>query len=400
VISPKEIQERARRLWASGRPLRAILLSAQDAPFFPCAVSFRKHTAQEWLDSFAEIRSAVAALEARSKIETGAGYTLVLREASHHKLGKLRIPDAITFDSIEDLAACAGETDALRQFRRIARLITEREPRLLPWLVDRPLLVLQSEPILARLLDTVAYLLAHPRPNRYARELGIPGVDSKFMETNRRVLADCLDRLLPTEVIDRTVQGLADHGFERRYGLRFEEPQVRFRWLDLSRAFCGLSDATVPLPQLAAYAPLCDQVLITENKINFLTLPQHADTLALLGSGYAIDLLRRIPWLADRHVYYWGDLDTHGFAILSRLRRHLPNTRSFLMDRETLMNHKELWTEELSATRVLCDLEFLDPNERAVYDDLRHDRLGDRVRLEQERLSYQLVERAVSDLRR
>lgn len=400
MISPKEIRERARRLWASGRPLSAILANAQDAPFFPYPISFRKHTAQEWLESFAELRSAVAALEAQSKALIGAGYTLALRETSHQKLGKLRVPDAITFDSVEDLAACAGETDALRRFRHIHGLINEREPRLLPWLADRPSLVLQSEPVLTRLLDTAAYLYAHPRPNRYARELGIPGVDSKFIEVSRSVLADCLDRLLPAEAIDRTVNGLGDHGFERRYGLRFEEPQVRFRWLDLSRAFGGLSDATVPLSQLAAYAPPCDQVLITENKINFLTLPQHADTLALFGGGYAIDLLRAIPWLADRPLHYWGDLDTHGFAILSRLRKYLPNTRSFLMDRETLMIHRELWTEELSATRVLRDLEFLDPDEQSLYDDLRYDRLGDRVRLEQERLRYPVVERAVSVLRR
>jgi hypothetical protein len=70
------------------------------------------------------------------------------------------------------------------------------------------------------------------------------------------------------------------------------------------------------------------------------------------------------------------------------------------MDRETLMIHRELWTEELSATRVLRDLEFLDPDEQSLYDDLRYDRLGDRVRLEQERLGYPLVERAVSVLRR
>lgn len=399
MISPKEIQERARKLWTSGRPLRATLPGTQDTPFFPCSVPFRRHTAQEWLESFAKLRSALAALQAQSKAVTGAGYTLVLRETSHQKLGRLRIPDAITFDSIEDLAACAGQTDSLRRFRHVARLITEREPRLLGWLADRPSVALECEPALTRLLDTAAHLQAHPRPKRYARELGIAGVDSKFIEANRRVLSEWLDRLLPAEAIDAAVSGLTDHGFERRYGLCFEEPQIRFRWLDLSRTFGGISDATVPLSQLAAYRPRCNLVLITENKINFLTIPPRTDTLALFGSGYAIDLLRAIPWLSDQSIYYWGDLDTHGFAILSRLREAFPNTRSFLMDRETLLMHREFWTEELSATRVLRELQGLDPDERALYDDLRHDRLGDRVRLEQERVKYPWVERAVSELR-
>ena len=52
-------------------------------------------------------------------------------------------------------------------------------------------------------------------------------------------------------------------------------------------------------------------------------------------------------------------------------------------------------TEELSGTRVLRDLPALDPYEQSLYDDLRNDRLGDRVRLEQERVQFQLVEEAV-----
>jgi hypothetical protein len=44
---------------------------------------------------------------------------------------------------------------------------------------------------------------------------------------------------------------------------------------------------------------------------------------------------------------------------------------------------------------VLRDLPNLDPHEQARYDDLRNDRLGDRVRLEQERVKYQLVEEVV-----
>jgi len=49
---------------------------------------------------------------------------------------------------------------------------------------------------------------------------------------------------------------------------------------------------------------------------------------------------------------------------------------------------------------VLRDLPSLDPHEEALYDDLRNDRLGDRVRLEQERVKYQLVQKVVLSLRR
>jgi hypothetical protein len=394
MITPHDIQDRARKLWASGQPLRATLPGAE--PLFPSVVTFRKPTAREWLERFADLRSAVEALEAESKAVRGAGYTVTFREAAHQKLGRLRIPERITFECIEDLAACAGETATLRRFLNLAGAIEAHEPRMMTWLADRPFAALECEAALPRLLDTAAYFQAHPRPQRFARELGIPGVDSKFIEANRAVLAEWLDRLLPAEAIDTSVRGLSDRGFERRYGLRFEEQPIRFRWLDPSRALAGrITDATVPLSEFAVYAPACEHVIITENKINFLTLPACRNALAVFGSGYAIDLLQSVTWLSRQRLHYWGDLDTHGFAILSRLRTHWPHTRSFLMDRETLLAHRDFWTEELSETRYLRDLPALDENEHALYDDLRHDRLGERVRLEQERVLFGSVEAAL-----
>jgi AcrR family transcriptional regulator len=56
---------------------------------------------------------------------------------------------------------------------------------------------------------------------------------------------------------------------------------------------------------------------------------------------------------------------------------------------------------QLAGTRVLLrDRPALDPYEQSLYDDLRNDRLGDRVRLEQERVQYQVVEEAVLALHR
>lgn len=436
MISPQDIRDRARKLWATGRPLRATVATALSAPaldvvmssaganlhvhgqsgqpaddaeddaqpalkpFFPYSIPFRKPTAQEWLDNFAQLRASVAALDAESKAVRGTGYTVTFREYDHQKLGRLRTPERITFDTVEDIAACAGETAALRRFLKIIELVQARESRMIPWLAERPLSALACETLLPQILAVAHYFQSNPRPNRFARELGIRGVDSKFIEDNRTILTEWLDRLLPREAIDESMRGLADRGFERRYGLRFEEPLIRFRWLDRSRAPACISDATIPLSQFSAYAPACDHVIITENKINFLTLPDSLNTLAIFGGGYAIEMLRAVPWLLSQPLHYWGDLDTHGFGILSRLRMHFPHARSFLMDRDTLMDHRDLWTEELSSTRVLSDITGLDPNEQTLYDDLRYDRLGDRVRLEQERVGYARVAEEIIGLRR
>jgi hypothetical protein len=91
-------------------------------------------------------------------------------------------------------------------------------------------------------------------------------------------------------------------------------------------------------------------------------------------------------WLAHRTVIYWGDIDTHGFAILDRLHAIFPQTKSLLMDQATLLAHRSHWSFE--AAPQSAELGCLDSEERALYDDLRYDRLGSGVRLEQERVPF------------
>ena len=92
---------------------------------------------------------------------------------------------------------------------------------------------------------------------------------------------------------------------------------------------------------------------------------------------------------------YWGDIDTHGFAILNRLRHHLPHARSMLMDRATLLDHRDHWTTESSPTAALLDR--LDPAESALCADLISDADAPSLRREQERISFAAIEKAVAD---
>jgi len=53
------------------------------------------------------------------------------------------------------------------------------------------------------------------------------------------------------------------------------------------------------------------------------------------------------------------------------------------------MTHKTLWGRE--ASQVLHDLPRLTTVERALYDDLRDNRIRSNLRLEQERVGFQWV---------
>ena len=67
------------------------------------------------------------------------------------------------------------------------------------------------------------------------------------------------------------------------------------------------------------------------------------------------------------------------------------------MDRGTLVEHQAQWTIEPQPTQR--DLPRLNEAERRLYDDLRWRRLRDEpLRLEQERIAFGHVERAVAAL--
>jgi hypothetical protein len=59
-----------------------------------------------------------------------------------------------------------------------------------------------------------------------------------------------------------------------------------------------------------------------------------------------VSVLEPLGWLAGLDLVYWGDIDTHGFTILDRLRRLFPHARSMLMDRGTLLAHRTQWVTE------------------------------------------------------
>ena len=122
--------------------------------------------------------------------------------------------------------------------------------------------------------------------------------------------------------------------FEGRYGFRRKPDYVRLRTAVVGAHYTEL---TIRADEFAAPPPGVTHAYIVENKITYLAFPLVPDMIVIFGGGYAVNVLERLDWLAALDLAYWGDLDTHGFAILNRLRRRFPRARSILMDRETLL---------------------------------------------------------------
>jgi len=247
------------------------------------------------------------------------------------------------------------------------------------------------------LLDVVDWVEQHPRPGVYLRQVDIAGVHSKFIEAHRGVLIQWLDRVLPPEAVDTTASGVS--GFARRYGFRDKPQHIRLRVLDPAHTLlpgAGEVDMTLDAASFARLAPMASRVFITENEINFLAFPQVPDSLLIFGAGYGFEALAQAAWLTRCQVFYWGDIDTHGFAILDQLRICLSHARSLLMDRATLLAFEAQWGVEDKQT--LRDLPRLNVEECALYDELRDNRLSSNLRLEQERIGFGWVEAALAAL--
>ena len=74
----------------------------------------------------------------------------------------------------------------------------------------------------------------------------------------------------------------------------------------------------------------------------------------------------------------------------------MPDLRAVLMDEPTLLAYRPLWGEEPEQCRDL-ELDCLQEHERAVYLRLRSNSLGQKVRLEQERLPWDVAVRVLRD---
>jgi len=398
---PDELVAQVQRLWDQGRllacavPVNAAERATCDAPLeFPLSLRLRRPSPRELGERFEAVRAWIEALEVGSRAKQGIGYEIVWNETRNRQIGRNKTPVGIYLPRLADALALVGKTVEAARFDALVEAALARFPLLRDWLARKPLTVLDLADDWERVLDCLAWFRAHPRSGLYARQIDVAGVHTKFIEARKGLLAELLDIVLPAEAIEPSAAGA--RGFEARYGLRAKPTLVRFRMLDARHAIAGLTDLTVPAEHFAGLSPSIARVVVVENEITGLAFPPMPDSMVVLGLGHAVSLIAAARWLADRDVHYWGDLDTHGFAMLDRLRASLPGTRSLLMDRATLLAHRPMWTTEEAPH--IATLDRLTPEEVALHADLRYDRFGRSVRLEQERISFAWLRSALDAL--
>jgi hypothetical protein len=337
-------------------------------------------------EQFDAVRSWIAALSGGSRERRGHGYDLVWREINHRQLGRNSVPNAAVIPTEADALRLIGRGADARRFDQLAGMTLAAFPTLRSWIRKHALALLEQGAAWPQVIQVLEWFVRHPRPGMYVRQLDIAGVDSKFIEARKVLLAELLDQVMPPEAI--LASALGPRQFEARYGLLSKPATIRFRLLDPEHLIGGLSDLNVLVSEFASLRTAVERVFVTENEVNALAFPLVRASMVVFGGGYGIDRLAQAAWLRDKELLYWGDIDTHGFAILDRLRANLPHARSILMDKETLDAHRHLWGAEDIEKRHTGELTRLSPAEGQLFAELRDNHYAECLRLEQERISY------------
>jgi hypothetical protein len=385
--TPDDAKRKLRRRWDSGRALAAFV---EGVPWEPVGVTLRGPRAGDLASDLDRVRAWVRSWQ---RVGDRLG-RLEYRQVGGRLVGMNELPAKLWVDSYEHLWSALGTRKQAHRFTELVAAARRATPRLVEWMVRYPMRVLELEPEWPAIIATVKWIDACADGARYIRQIDVPGVDTKFIERHRGVLAALLDHQLDEGRID---QSKPRTDFAGRYGFLQRPGYVRIRSLSPGQALVeGYSELMFRTDELAVRPPPSATVYVVENETTYLAFPPVADALALFSGGYAVSILEQLDWLSDRDVIYWGDIDTHGFVMLDRLRRRFPRARSMLMDRDTLLAHEGQWvTEEKPRAE---HLENLQPEEADLYRDLVEDALGPSVRLEQERIWYPAIGHAVRAL--
>lgn len=382
--------------WQRGAFLRS---HAARAPFEPVSLPVRAPKAPELVDRFEDVKRWVERFDRDNRTGTPRQLFDVDRASRRMRvLGDNPLPVRAHLPTFERLCAALGvgdevlRLDEVLELTNAARLDESDREALIEWIEGHPREAIDHHEVWPGLLSVVAWVVehGHDRSTLDLRHLDVPQVDTKFVERHRKILSRLLEQVVPTEEVDRTATTFAG-----RFGFRARSTHVRFRLLaPVPELPAVITEAELRVDELAQLPLSVSTVFVVENRASYLAFPPVPQAMVIFGEGFGVTVVEGAPWLAERELVYWGDIDTHGFAILDRLRQRLPGVRSLMMDRQTLLDHLDrVVVEEHPTGKVLAALTSED---QALYRDLVEDRFGTCVRLEQERIRFSAVRQALA----
>ena len=367
MITPIEIKKKAANKY------KAYLQSIVESETFnPIVIVGDKKPNEDTVKFEEELTELISC----SKEKKGYGYTIEYQTVKTKRHGIQDIPTSISFQSEFDYLKYINKEKDTAKFKKDITNILSSFRELKDWIYKYPIKVIEND--WKSLLKICNYFKEVPQPHLYIRELPIQ-VHTKFIENNKGIIRELLDIIIAEHI------NVDEKQFESRFNLKYDETLVRFRILDEAvsqQLFGGIDDISIPISEFQNIALPIHTVYIVENKMNMLTFPAQSNGIVVFGKVFGVDIMKNVEWLKTKKIYYWGDLDAHGFQILSEIRTHFEQVESFMMDRNTFDAFYE--GDKGTETNVEKDL-CLTSEESEMFKYLKENNL----RLEQEKIPFE-----------
>jgi hypothetical protein len=367
---------------------KTLLLSytvGQTNDFFPLCV---RHSKPQRRDDRATIKNKIAYLESDSAKSKGFGFIVEWEERGSQSWNTIGNPTRVYFPDEQNFLKYIEKKEEYETFKKTVAKIELAVPPLKKWVSDNTSLVVKYEGLWDELISVCLYFMTeHVRNRYYIRELPIPKVHTKFIENNQFIVSSLLDFLVP-EKIDPSAKS-----FHKKYGLKDKERLIRIRILCPEiRSKYDFNDFSIPISLLSAHKINCSSILLAENEMNFLTFPEKTGFIAVWnGGGHNIHDLPCIEWLAEKKLFYFGDIDVAGFDILSKFRSKYNEVAALLMTRAVFDQFYEGGKSD----------KIVKPDRRGLLHEeieLLADLIPNNLRLEQEKIPQAYINDVIRNL--
>ena len=371
-----DIYQKLHKIYNKGDILKEYI---EPKGLFPIVIKLKKVQQKDIQGNFSLLLKQIKNLK-------DSPFDVEYKQFDFKRLGMQTLPISIKINTIEEYCDIMDKVEVYERFIILYQKVIGKYPLLKEMIYKKPMLILEYTNEWDKLFLIIDYLVDKKAPNIYIRELVLDGIDTKFIESYKKIIDIFVSEIKGVE----SLKSIGEYEFEKKYNFKYPQSQVRFRILDDALKIAGLDDLTLNIDDFKNLKIECEKVFIVENKITFLSFPRCTNSIVIFGSGYSIGKLKDTTWLQDKKIYYWGDIDIDGFAILSQVRGYFSQTRSLCMDIKTADRFQDMAVSYKN--KKFPELEHLTKDEDELYKRLIFDYYGESIRIEQEKIPFDYLQ--------
>lgn len=288
---------------------------------------------------FRSFASYIKELTKKEKLENQPGWIIEWKET--RKFNGQRIPEKIYVSSEDDFLYIINKENFVFEYFELLNKVLNKKPELREYFAKNHEVLLQYKDDWNSIINVINYLENNNVQGLYIREINVP-VHTKFLEEKQVLLFHILKFLNPEK------GSIYARNLTEFLGLS-KFPELRkMRWLDqnLANKYSGsITSVAFHLEQWKKVNWEVDEIWLVENLTNLQLIPKRKNALAIFAKGFALHDLKDSIILHNGKIFYWGDLDEHGYILLSQIREIYPHVTSVLMEEKTVLAHQnEMFT--------------------------------------------------------